>query len=223
VAAGNAKGNEFDDAPVRDGRTALNFRYQPPEIGPRFSREGAKLAFSVYDNHVTIEKRDLKHPELQRVADDVPTRQQGQRPIFAGRIAICGVRIESLRKPLGGLGGRHQWQQSVQIRRRDPARLPPLVADCKKMPRRMLGGPAVTLAVYTVDLSIVYYTNCKPMSAAGETRQFCRTMESGLFFGRFEGVGRSRLYRALQGERCRHPLADSRTCAPYRIFRGKVL
>jgi len=77
-----------------------------------------------------------------------------------------------------------------------------------------------SFGVYTVDLSIVYYTN--------ETNVREGTVHSGrrwkwIYFRRFEGVGRQLTVPA--GEVTPLFLPHPRTCAPYRIFRrqGAVL
>jgi Tol biopolymer transport system component len=148
AAVGTPTGGQFDEIRVSDGQV-----HKLPGTGgdwPTISRDGHKLAFSVFDSHVNIRRGNLRGNETPAVEMFPSTRSQdnsqyspdGKHVVFDS--ARSGTWSIWLADSDGG--------NLVQISQGGPAGYPRWSPDSRKI-AFVMGEPNGRLGIYTADIS----------------------------------------------------------------------
>jgi Tol biopolymer transport system component len=148
VAEVTAKGNEFEELPVRGGEV----RTLSATMGdwPAVSLDGRKLAISVPDNHINIWRKDLRHPEAPAVQVYTSTRQQNnaQYSPDGKHVAFDSARSGTWSVWVADTDG----SNLVQISQEGPAWYPRWSPDSQKIVFAMI-EPSGFVGAYTADIS----------------------------------------------------------------------
>ena len=188
VAEATARGNEFEELPVRDGE--MRTLSAATGAWPAISLDGRKLAISVSDNHINIWRKDLQHPEAPAVQMYTSTRQQrsGQYSPDGKHVAFDSARS----------GTRSVWvadtdgSNLVQISHEGPAGDPQWSPDSEKIAFEMI-EPNGLVGVYTADISDRVSHKLKT-NVRESSDPFWSHDGRWIYFRGFEGIGRQ-LYR----------------------------
>jgi Tol biopolymer transport system component/DNA-binding winged helix-turn-helix (wHTH) protein len=149
VAAIDANGDAVYEIRAGDGEV----HKLPVGAGewPTISNDGRKLAISVPDNHLSIWRKDLQHPEAASVQLYSSTRPQN-----AGEYSPDGkhVAFDSERSGTWSVWmADGEGSNLVQISREAPASFPRWSPDSQKIVFQMFDEASGLWAVYTADIS----------------------------------------------------------------------
>ena len=217
VAEVTARGNEFEELPVRGGEV----RTLSATTGdwPAVSLDGRKLAISVSDNHINIWRKDLRHPEAPAVQVYTSTRQQdnAQYSPDGKHVAFNSARSGTWSVWVADTDG----SNLVQISQKGPAGHPRWSPDSQKIAFDMI-DPSGLVGAYIADISDrvshKFETNVRESSDP-----FWSHDGKWIYFRGFEGIGRQ-LYRCpVEGGDATLLAASHDIRVPIESADGKVL
>jgi Tol biopolymer transport system component/DNA-binding winged helix-turn-helix (wHTH) protein len=217
VAEVTAKGNEFEELPVRGGEV----RTLSATIGdwPAVSLDGRKLAISVSDNHTNIWRKDLRHPEAPAVQVYTSTRQQNnaQYSPDGKHVAFDSARSGTWSVWVADTDG----SNLVQISQEGPAWYPRWSPDSQKIAFAMI-EPSGLVGAYTADISDRVSHKLKT-NVRESSDPFWSHDGKWIYFRGFEGIGRQ-LYRCpVEGGDATLLAASHDIRVPIESADGKVL
>jgi Tol biopolymer transport system component/DNA-binding winged helix-turn-helix (wHTH) protein len=143
-----AGGEAFYEIQVNDGR--VHKLSMTSGSWPAITRDGRKLAISVYDGHESIWRRDLQHPESAAVQ-----MYRSSRPQDNSQYSPDGkyVAFDSDRSGTWSVWvARVDGSDPVQISREGPAGYPHWSPDSQKVTFEMLDSDGL-VGIYTADIS----------------------------------------------------------------------
>jgi len=192
LAPFDPKSEEFYEIQVNDGR--VHKFSLTSGSWPAISRDGHKLAVSVYDDHVNIWRKDLQHPEAPAMQMFTSTRQQnnGQYSPDGKHVAFDSARSGTWSVWVADTDG----SNLVQISREETAGYPRWSPDSQKIAFEMT-EPGGRLGVYTADISDRVPHKLKT-NARESNRPFWSHNGKWIYFLGYEGVGHQ-LYRCPAG------------------------
>jgi Tol biopolymer transport system component/DNA-binding winged helix-turn-helix (wHTH) protein len=217
VAEVTARGNEFEELPVRGGEA----RTLSATTGdwPAISLDGRKLAISVSDNHINIWRKDLQHPEAPAVQVYTSTRQQAnaQYSPDGKHVAFDSARSGTWSVWVADTDG----SSLVQISQEGPAGHPRWSPDSRKIAFDMI-EPSGLVGAYTADISdrVSHKLNTNVRESSDP---FWSHDGKWIYFRGFEGIGRQ-LYRCpVEGGDATLLAASHDIRVPIESADGKIL